>query len=221
MSRDSRRLRKANNELERQVGFSSWDVLTDITWYLRSSKLTNMQQELVRRDIITMVIDGERRGQTAKNVLGEDYQAFCDEIIAAVPRTSLKRRLLGRLGVLFAVLAFECGCLLLSGLVRGYVDSTLPMLVFSLGTIIQYAIFIALVIVLVRQLTRHVFDMFGRERWSRRKIATWVGYGVGLAVAGGIAVFLREPVIHVHVLVGVIIFVGAAAIALAIDFLED
>ncbi|QOL31855.1 hypothetical protein [Bifidobacterium eulemuris] len=180
-----------------------------------------MQQELVRRDIITMVIDGERRGQTAKNVLGEDYQAFCDEIIAAVPHASLKRRFLGHLGVLFAVLAFECGCLLLAGLIRGGVDSTLPMLVFSLGTIIQYAIFITLVIVLVRQLTRHVFDMFGRGRWSRRKIVTWVGYGVGLMIASGFSLFFREPVIRIHVLIGVIIFVGVVVIALAIDFLED
>ncbi|OZG63190.1 hypothetical protein BLEM_0455 [Bifidobacterium lemurum] len=138
-----------------------------------------------------------------------------------MPHASLKRRFLGHLGVLFAVLSFECGCLLLSGLICGCVDSTLPMLVVSLGTIIQYAIFITLAIALARQLTRHVFDMFGRERWSRRKIATWVGYGVGLGIGGCIAVSLREPVIHVHVLVGVSIFVVVTVIALAIDFLED
>ncbi|NMM94163.1 hypothetical protein [Bifidobacterium oedipodis] len=221
MSRNSRALRKANNELEHRVKSVDEDALTNITVYLRSSNLTTTQQELVRRDIITMLIDGEGRGQTAASILGKDYRAFCDEIIAAVPHMSLTQRILRIAGMLSAALAVACVCLLSVGIANGYADATLPIIVLPLGAIIQYAIFGAIAILLVWQLTRHAFDIFGSQHASVHKIVVWIGYGIGVVAGVVIAIWLREPVLHMHVLVGVLIVVAVSAIAIAIDCWED
>ena len=61
MSKRSKALMLENNELEKSVSGEGAAVLTDIVVYLRSSSLSGYDQELVRRDITQMLIDGERR----------------------------------------------------------------------------------------------------------------------------------------------------------------
>lgn len=41
-----------------------------------------------------MIIDGEHRGMTVKDVIGGDYRTFCDNVIAEIPEMSSKERML-------------------------------------------------------------------------------------------------------------------------------
>ena len=52
------------------------------------------EQEKVRRDIIQMLIDGEKRETSAREVIGEDYREFCDSIVAEIPHMSRKEKVL-------------------------------------------------------------------------------------------------------------------------------
>ena len=63
-------------------------VLTDIVVYIRMSGISPYDQEKVRRDVREMIAEGERRGKTAREIIGEDYRQFCDDVIAEIPRLS-------------------------------------------------------------------------------------------------------------------------------------
>ena len=94
MSSEARALRRENNELEKRLSREMNDVLTDIVVYIRNANISDLEQERVRRDITQMLIDGQSRGYGAPRVIGGDYKAFCDEIIAEIPKISSKQRLL-------------------------------------------------------------------------------------------------------------------------------
>ena len=94
LSREARKLRAENNRLEKQLNKNSNEALTDIVVYIRSTNISDFDQETVRRDITQMLLDAQNRGCSAVSVIGGDYKAFCDEIIAEIPKLSKKQRLL-------------------------------------------------------------------------------------------------------------------------------
>ena len=94
MSRRVKEMLKENNELEQQLSDEGRKVLTDIVVYLRGVPVSMYEQEKVRRDIIQMLIDGEKRGTSAREVIGEDYREFCDSIVAEIPHMSRKEKVL-------------------------------------------------------------------------------------------------------------------------------
>lgn len=94
MSREARMLRDENNKLEKQLDDKTNEILTDIVVYIRSANISDIDQENVRRDITQMLIDARGRGENADNVIGGDYKAFCDAIIAEIPKMSTKQRIM-------------------------------------------------------------------------------------------------------------------------------
>lgn len=92
MNKVARKLRDENNELELGLSKEANDVMTDIVVYIRSANISDLNQEIVRRDIDEMLLEGERRGQSVAEVIGDDYKAFCDSVICEVPQlTPLQR----------------------------------------------------------------------------------------------------------------------------------
>lgn len=95
MSRKSvTKLRKTNNHNEKKISKESEEIYTDMIVYLRFSDITLLQQELVRSDLIQMIIDGEERGENIEEILGGDYKKICDEIITAFPPKTKKDKFL-------------------------------------------------------------------------------------------------------------------------------
>ena len=94
MSRRVRKMLKENNELEQQLSDEGRKVLTDIVVYLRGVPVSMYEQEKVRRDITQMLIDGEKRGSFASDVIGEDYREFCDSIVEEIPHMDGKEKAL-------------------------------------------------------------------------------------------------------------------------------
>ena len=93
MNKATKQLLEENNRRGEQLTPENQKILVDIVAYLRGSSASTYQQELVHRDILDMLQEGEARGQTAAQVIGEDYQAFCDEILAELPKRSMKQRI--------------------------------------------------------------------------------------------------------------------------------
>ena len=94
MSRRVKEMLTENNELEKQLSDEGKKVLTDIVVYLRGVPVSMYEQEKVRRDITQMLIDGEERGTSAGEVIGDDYREFCDSIVAEIPHMSGKEKVL-------------------------------------------------------------------------------------------------------------------------------
>ena len=93
MNKTTKQLLEENNRRGEQLTPENQKILVDIVAYLLGSSASTYQQELVHRDILDMLQEGEARGQTAAQVIGEDYQAFCDEILAELPKRSMKQRI--------------------------------------------------------------------------------------------------------------------------------
>lgn len=91
MSRRVKEMLKENNELQEQLSDDGKKVLTDIVVYLRGVPVSMYEQERVRRDITQMLIDGEKRGSSAREVIGEDYREFCDNIVGEIPHMTWKK----------------------------------------------------------------------------------------------------------------------------------
>ena len=98
MEKRTRKLLRENNKSEKGLPKDASEILTDIVVYLRSSNLSMYNQELIRRDITQMLIEGDERGEFAKDVIGEDYEVFCDMLIAALPEPTAKEK---RLAVIY------------------------------------------------------------------------------------------------------------------------
>ena len=99
MNKTTKQLLEENNRREKELSPDNQKVLTDIVAYLRGSSASTYQQELVHRDILEMLQEGEARGQTASEIIGEDYQTFCDEILAELPKRSMKQRIVYALSI--------------------------------------------------------------------------------------------------------------------------
>ena len=99
MNKTTKQLLEENNQREKELSPDNQKVLTDIVAYLRGSSTPILQQEQVRRDITEMLLEGEVRGQSAQTIIGTDYQAFCDEILAELPRRSARQRTIYGLSV--------------------------------------------------------------------------------------------------------------------------
>ena len=88
MNRKTKQLLEENNRAEAALSPEGNALLTDLVVYLRVSRLSEWQQEAVRRDLTEMLLSGEARGQSAADVIGPDPEAFCREVIAALPPRS-------------------------------------------------------------------------------------------------------------------------------------
>ena len=90
----TKQLMRENNAFERAPSPEFNQVLTTLVAYPRSAPLGAYNQGLVRRDIGRMFLDAQRRGDSPADVIGEDYRQFCDQVLAEVPRLTVRERVL-------------------------------------------------------------------------------------------------------------------------------
>lgn len=189
MSRASRHLRKINNEMQDRIDPADSGTMTDIVCYLRSTNLTAMQQEEVRRDIMDMLIDGRRRGQTASDVIGEDYRAFCDEIVASIAPVSPWYRVLNWTAGVLAALAIMCWIALFAGVIDAAMQDMLPNVSIRVGQSIAFVMYAAAAVVMVWSIGRHALDSASsRNKLDQHKVAICVAYILVLAVGTTISI---------------------------------
>lgn len=62
MNKLTKELLKKNNSAEKAIFDENKEIYTNMITYLRGSDLTDYNQEVVREDIIELIIDGQQRG---------------------------------------------------------------------------------------------------------------------------------------------------------------
>ena len=158
MSKQVRRLLRENNEMEKLLSEDGRSVMTDIAVYLRGADIRDIDQEQIRRDIIQMLIDGEGRGVSPAEVVGEDYRVFCDNILAEIPHLGMRQKMLAAarntlLGMAALIVIWCCKCVLdyLTG------GSTLVFPV-TAGSLIAAVLILAAANIIILYLTHDPFD---------------------------------------------------------------
>lgn len=159
MSREARMLRDENNKLEKQLDDKTNDILTDIVVYIRSANISDIDQETVRRDITQMLIDARGRGETAADVIGGDYKAFCDAIIAEIPKLSAKQRIMTAIRDTLPALGLLIGIWVVFSVAEQIINGTTWYVTpVSVNDILGVAAMLILAILIVVYITKNSFN---------------------------------------------------------------
>lgn len=74
-------LRKENNKRDKQLTKENDRLLTDMIVYLHSGNLCEYDVEIIRKELLGMALEAQARNDDLKNVIGDDYKSFCDELM--------------------------------------------------------------------------------------------------------------------------------------------
>lgn len=207
MSKRAKLLMRENNELEKRIKPEDQQILTDIVVYIRSANISPYHQEIVRRDIWQMFLDGEGRGLKAGEIIGEDYKAFCDNVIRELPQMSgwqrfwcLVRDCLPAAAVLitvwFCFRVFEC----LIGLGRW------PYFMITVGNGISFVLILFAASSILAFLSKKVFQ----NNKATNKMLFFMVFAMMLACIC-LNFFARQPLFEIHavfVLAGILLLLG-------------
>ena len=194
MSKRTKELLRENNAWEKEnLSAENQHLMTNIVTYIRSAAISEYEQELVRRDVMAMLAAGEREGRSAEEVIGDDAQAFCDEVIAALPPRPAGERALDalRTGLLaFVVLAV---CWLGAGAVEMISSGSWPYFPITVGDVISQVLIFVTAFIIFRGISRHTFD----DKLGKLFVLI---FGV-LAASILASIFLTQFLCNVHILV--------------------
>ena len=193
MNKTTKQLLEENNRRGERLTPENQKILVDIVAYLRGSSASTYQQELVHRDILDMLQEGEARGQTAAQVIGEDYQTFCDEILAELPRRSAGQQTVYGLSVVSLSAAVLAAIWLVFGLLEAAFQGPFTLwLPVKLGQLLGGALIIAFSYGLVEYVCRTSF-----EDRSPTKVQV-IGIFVGMVLFFLICMLLRQTLFSLH-----------------------
>lgn len=71
----------SNIDLELKLNDENKQILHRITKYMKSFYLEEYETEILRKDLIGMALEAETRGETLQNIIGDNINDFCDELI--------------------------------------------------------------------------------------------------------------------------------------------
>lgn len=216
MNKATKQLLEENNRRGEQLTPENQKILVDIVAYLRGSSASTYQQELVHRDILDMLQEGEARGQTAAQVIGEDYQTFCDEILAELPRRSARERTIYGLSVVSlsaaVLVVIWLGFSLFTAVIQGPFTLWLPV---KLGQLLGGTLIIAFSYGLVEYVCRTSF-----EDRSPTKVQVF-GIFVGMVLFFLICMLLRQTLFSLHAGIAAVLAVVLYLIYKVTDRMES
>lgn len=204
MSKRTKELLRANNALDAQLNKDNQQMMTNIVVYIRSANISEYEQELVRRDITHMLLDAQAEGRTAAEVLGEDAQAFCEAVIAALPPRSSGERALGNVrdGLLAVVVLGVIW--LVSGAIDMAGHRAWPYLPLTLGDVIGQVLILAAAFYIFHSISRHAFD----DKLGRLFVLVFVVLAASLLASIYLTTFLCN--VHIAIVAGALIVFFAA-----------
>ena len=202
MSKRTKLLLKENNQLESQIqNEDNKSALTDIIVYIRSANISPYYQEKVRRDIWEMIVDGEKRGKTAKDIIGDNYKRFCDDVIAEIPKLSKKEYILSLLRD--ALLSANILLLIwfVSNLFQQIINSTSFYFTVTVGNIICAVLIIISAFGVVQAICKNAFTL-GTDNPDKKSLFILFLLLFALMILCICAnTFLRFPLFHIQAVI--------------------
>lgn len=206
MNKKTKELNQLNNELDKRISAKNQEAFTDMICYLRGANISEYHQEVVRQDLMEMILSAQNRGEDIQSVVGGDYKVFCDDIIANSPTRSRREKVLDFFDIIFWCLSI-LGAINIAianetiALIRNLVAGK-PLsfeISVSLGSVISAGIIIAAAFVIVEILLKNSFQTGKRNDGSRIK-AFLMGAGL-MVVFLLIAWFGKTPLFTVNIII--------------------
>lgn len=161
-------LRKHNCQLEEKLSKSENEDMTKIVAYLRGSKLSEMNQELVRQDILDIILSAKERGEEMQHAIGTDYKVFCDEIIEQFKPKSTKEKIADIMDTIFRCasilvlikMVFYTAGLVRNAVLKGPIELSVPIQYLD---IFSMFILVATSYIVVEVILNDAFDKNGKR----------------------------------------------------------
>ena len=205
MKKECRELLKKNNKREEEINKDNNKLYTDMIVYLRGSDMTEYNQELVREDLIQMIIDGQNRGDDIQKVIGNNYKEICDEIIETMP----KKTKLQKIG---DFLELSLSCIWILGIIsifKTIMENVLSnnrswSFVVSIGDIINLIIIILIANIVVNYTCKTSFN-----NENKNKILSFIKKFIIFMVILGTVImcahYLNYTVINVSLILAIVV----------------
>ncbi|MEG1315710.1 MAG: hypothetical protein RR313_10080 [Anaerovoracaceae bacterium] len=210
MNKNVKKLLNENNELEKEISKESNELYTNMIVYMRVSQLSAYNQEVVRRDIANMVIDGEKRGETIDTIIGGDYKSFCEEIIKVFPPKTKKEKTMETVGMLLMCLYILFPIVIIKDTIKNIMaGEALFDFTLTLGDVIDFAIIVFLANFIVNKICKGAFEPPAFKNKIVEFIAMWGICVIIIGVIFGVSVLLKNVSVTFNVLIAVIISLAA------------
>lgn len=83
---------RENAELEAELAPEDLETLQQIMKYFSFYPLSAMDAQIIRKDLIGMAWEGRLRGETLRDMLGDDMESLCESVLDNSPTLSCKWR---------------------------------------------------------------------------------------------------------------------------------
>ena len=208
MKKETKELLKKNNENEKQILEENDEIYTNMVVYLRGANISEYNQEKVREDLIAMILDGQERGDDIQKVIGENYKEICDEIIAEIPKKTVKENvmyaLILTLDIVWIVGVISVIKTLIIMLAKNSKDMTF---VFSLGDLISWGMIVFVAYLVVYYICSTTFRE--KERETNKVLSFIIIWFVCCIILCAIilpSLLIKVTIFSVHIGVAALIF---------------
>lgn len=208
MKKETKELLKKNNENEKQILEENDEIYTNMVVYLRGANISEYNQEKVREDLIAMIVDGQERGDDIQKVIGENYKEICDEIIAEIPKKTVKENvmyaLMLTLDIVWIVGVISVIKTLIIMLAKNSKDMTF---VFSLGDLISWGMIVFVAYLVVYYICSTTFRE--KERETNKVLSFIIIWLVCCIILCAIilpSLLIKVTIFSVHIGVAALIF---------------
>lgn len=75
------KLRRENNRQDKLLSKENNTIITDMICYLKASNLCQYDIEIMRKELTGMALETQLKGDKFSAVIGEDYKAFCNNLM--------------------------------------------------------------------------------------------------------------------------------------------
>lgn len=212
MNKKTKEILKANNEREELINEENDKVLTDMICYLRGSNISEYEQELVRADIIEMVLDAQERGENINSVFGGNYKEICDNIIAELPQKTTKQKVLEGVNIVFMCMWIVGAILVVKQLIIGMAKEPRNFVfTLSTGDILNALLIIIASVAIVKYICKNSFD--SDENTEKKSmmdnkvvgfIVVWVAIMIALLILTGISYVLSKTILTVPLYMAIV-----------------
>ena len=215
MKKETKELLKKNNENEKNILEENDEIYTNMIVYLRGANISEYNQEKVREDLIAMILDGQERGDDIQKVIGENYKEICDEIIAEIPKKTVKENvmyaLMLTLDIVWIVGVISVIKTLIIMLAKNSKDMTF---VFSLGDLISWGMIVFVAYLVVYYICSTTFRE--KERETNKVLSFIIIWFVCCIILCAIilpSLLIKVTIFSVHIGVAALIFGAIFAIS--------
>lgn len=211
MSREARLLRKKNNARDKEISPENEEIYTNMVVYMRSSDITEYNQEKVREDLINMIVDGQNRGEDIQKVMGGNYKEICDGIIQEMPKKTKTEKIMDIVMITLDVIWILGLIAIIKSVITSAVsDKNFKYFSISLGELISFVIIAIAANLIVNVVCKTAFDDDKGQK-AKNKVLYFLVYIVVFSAIILPPVFLTQALFTIHV--------GIAALLVAVAFL--